>query len=298
MSLNNGTCPECGSSVVINNVGETVCSSCGLVIDENRIKTEEEYVDKYVKMNRKTFNILSNSVIPGSYIQSIFPNNSLAKTNARSLGTNSTFLRGVELIKQVCDSLNLGKNVEKRSIFLLNVVLEDVKQRIELTVSSVVGAVVLFSIRESGLPVSFKEVFNTIKVKGKRVTASKIIKAYRLIIELIGYEPSRNTPEVFLMRIVNLLSASINSAPDRKEVILKELKQHANRCILLIPKQIISGKNPYVLAAGAVHYVFFKSGMNKYTNIRNTLMFSRLIHVTEYSLKEYSKIIEKYASSC
>jgi transcription initiation factor TFIIIB Brf1 subunit/transcription initiation factor TFIIB len=298
MNLNNDACPECGSTIIINNVGETVCSNCGLVVDDNRIRSEEEYNDKYIKLKQKTFNILSSPVIAGSYVQSIFPNSSLAKTNARSLGVNSTFLRGVELTRQVCDALNLSKNIEKRSTYLLNAVLGDIKQRIDLTVSSVVGAVILYAVRETGLPVSFKEIFNTIKAKGKRVTASKIIKAYRLIVELMGHEPVRNTPEVFLARIVNLLSSSINCPPDQKEIMLKEIKEKASQCISMLPKQITSGKNPYVLAAGAVHYVFFRNKINISTNIRNTLMFSRLIHVTEYSLKEYSKIIEKHANFC
>jgi transcription initiation factor TFIIB len=288
------TCPECGSAVVNTNYGDVVCSQCGLVISENRIKPDEEHTERFFKVDNKTFSILATSAVPGTFVEPTFNNKRLAKTNVRALGSNSTLLRGMQLIEQVCELIGLSKNVEKRAEHLLVESFSEIKKHVKLTVASIAGAAVLFSVREEGLPVSFREIYSAIKTKGKRITASKMIRAYHELSSIVGYEPQRSTPEMFLERILNSLSWSVNISPNEKEKIFSEVKELAKKCLMVTPKEVLGGKNPYVLAAGALGYVIFKTGLKEKLSIKSLSDFAKKTNVTEFSLKEYSKLIERY----
>jgi transcription initiation factor TFIIIB Brf1 subunit/transcription initiation factor TFIIB len=285
-------CPECHSAIIVNSVGESVCSSCGLVVDDTRM-TADGVNNKYLLKGKGMFNELTSTLVPGSFID-MDSNKSLSISNVRALGAESTLLRGFELIRQVCRSLGLNKNLEKRAIFLLKTSLPEMRRRLRLTVSSAVGAVILFAVRESDTPISFKEIFLSIKNKGKRTTASTTIKAYRILEEIMGEAPKRMHPATFIVRIVNVLSNYINAAPLQKQEALSEIKQASDKCLSSLPNQVIAGKNPYVLAACVVYYVLFKQKKySKFLDVLSTADYARIMHVTEYSLKMNSKIIER-----
>ncbi|MCL5788538.1 MAG: hypothetical protein M1357_01860 [Candidatus Marsarchaeota archaeon] len=284
-------CPECGSVLVTDNFGQSVCQNCGLIVDEVRFSPSEEHSEKFYEVNSRLYSNLTSQVVPGSFV-STGSSKSLAISNVRSLGKGSTYLRGVELIRQVCTGLRLNKNVEKRSIYLFGLALNGIKRNVQITVSSIVGGVILYALREEGIPISFKEVFNYIKFRGKRITTSKMIRAYREVVGIVGKEPPRNSPQAFAVRIVNLLSEQISTDSVQRELIIKNLLDKASKCIQLVPTQLSIGKNPYVLAAGAVRFTLIKTGLDKVLGITSDAQFSVITHVTEYSLKEYVRVFE------
>ncbi|PSN91276.1 hypothetical protein B9P99_04115, partial [Candidatus Marsarchaeota G1 archaeon OSP_B] len=73
-------------------------------------------------------------------------------------------------------------------------------------------------VREEGLPVSFREIYSAIKQKVKN-NCFKMIRAYHELSSIVGYEPQRSTPEMFLERILNSLSWSVNISPNEKKNI-------------------------------------------------------------------------------
>lgn len=254
---------------------------------------DEKHIQKYTKIGEKTYSMLAGQLIPGSYIDR--KNKELAKTNTRSLGTASTIMRGVKLVEQVCRSTNLGTNVEKRAAYLLSEYFDDIKHGVRLAVASIAGASILFAVREFGIPVPFREIYNAIKMRGKRITVSKMIRAYREYVTLVGYEPQRSSPEMFIERLCNSLSSTLKGQVTEKQQTLLEIKEAAKRCIERTPNDMRGGKNPYVLAAGALCYVLFYTKYRKFTSIKSMAAFSRIVNVTEYSLNEYAKMMEKHA---
>lgn len=291
-------CPECHSVIVVNSVGEVVCSSCGLVVDDTRMSVNEAYNNKYLVSGKRTFNENTSTLVPGSFVDMDHSNMALSISNVRALGAESTLLRGFELIRQICRSLGLNKNVEKRAIFLLKTSFNETRRRVNLTVSSAAGAAILFAVRENNIPISFKEIYSSIRNKGKRATTSKMIRAYRIIEEIMGESPERMRPDVFITRVVNMLSNYVNADPLQKQRVITEIAKEAGNCLRSLPSQVTSGKNPYVLAASIVYKVVFKG--EKYLGcmeISSTADYARIMRVTEYSLKENAKIIDKYSGA-
>ncbi len=288
-------CPECGCAIVVSYVGELVCSSCGLVIEQTPLQNEERFGEKYITFDERVFGNLRSTVVAGSFIDADGPNRALAKTNAKSLGKNSTFIRGVELIKQVCVSLKLGKNIERQAIYLLSIGLQEVKKRLNLTVSSMVGACVLYAVREATIPVTSKEIYDSLKLRKKRATTAKMMKAYRFLIEVTGVEPSKSTTQDFAQRIVNAISNTVVAKQIDREMLLKKLFDLTQRVLDTIPSEIKVGKNPYVFAACSVYYCMVNAKLMRYTTIKNARDFARLSSVTEYSLNEHYKILNEHA---
>lgn len=290
------TCPECHSTLVVNAVGEIVCSSCGLVVDDRCVSVDVSNNNRYLSNGKKIFSESTGTIVPGSFVDMSYPNKMLSISNVRVLGAQSTLLRGVELIRQICNSLGLNKNIEKRSIFLLKTSLNEMRRRVNLTVSSAVGATILFAVRENNIPISFKEIYSSIRNRGKRVTASKMIKAYRVLEEIMGESPQRMRPEMFITRVVNILSNYFRTDQLQKQHLLSEIISEANRCLASVPSQAVSGKNPYVLAASVVyHVVFSKERFKKHLSIPSTTDYAKIMRVTEYSLKENSKMFSQHS---
>ncbi|MEM3670521.1 MAG: TFIIB-type zinc ribbon-containing protein [Thermoprotei archaeon] len=288
-------CPECGANLVTDDAGQSVCSVCGLVVDEVRFSAEEKFSERFFEIDSRLYGEYATSVVPGSFVGGT--TKALALSNMKALGKNSTYLRGVDLIRQVCAGLRISKNVEKRSIYLLGPALNSIGREMKMTVSSIAGGALLYALREEGVPISFKELYNYIKFKGKRITASKMVKAYRKIVMLVGKEPPKSTPEAFANRIVNLLAEHIRTDFVHKELIVGDLRNKALRCIRNLPENLSMGKNPYVLAAGAVRYTLVKSGLDKLIETFTDAQFSSIVHVTEYSLKEYTRMFEQASIS-
>lgn len=292
------SCPECHSALVVNSAGEVVCSACGLVVEDRCVSVSVADNNRYLADGKRMISESTSTIVPGSFVQMDHANRMLSISNVRVLGAQSTLLRGVELIKQVCRGLGLNKNVEKRAVFLLRTSLGEMRRRLNLTVSSAAGAAILFAIRENNIPVSFKEVYSSIKNKGKRVTASKMMKAYRVIEEIMGEAPQRMRPEMFVTRVVNVLSNHFRADQLLKQHILSEIIDEANRCLSAVPSQAISGKNPYVLASSVVyHVVFGKEKFRRRLIISSTAEYAKIVGVTEYSIKENAKILSKYSAS-
>jgi len=275
----------------MNHVGEVVCSSCGLVIEDTHISTETTNNNHYFSNGDRVYSELTSALIPGSYIKMDHSSRMLSISNVRVLGAQSTLLRGADLIKQTCRNLGLSRNIEKRAIFLLKTCLNEMRRRVNLTVSSAAGAAILFAVRENNIPIAFKEIYSSIRNKGKRATTSKMIRAYRIIEEIMGESPERMKPEVFVARVVNVLSNYFKTDSLQKQKIIAEIRSEASRYLASIPNQAISGKNPYVLASSVVYYVVFnKEKFRKHLTISSTTDYARVMHVTEYSLKENSKL--------
>ncbi|MEM0120952.1 MAG: hypothetical protein QW514_01955 [Thermoprotei archaeon] len=275
-----------------------MCSSCGLVVDDTRMSIEGEHNSKYFVVGKKIFNENTSTLVPGSFVDMDHSNMALSISNVRALGAESTLLRGFELIRQVCRSLGLNKNIEKRAIFLLKTCLNETRRRVNLTVSSAVGATVLFAVRENNVPISFKEIYYSIRNRGKRVTTSKMIKAYRVIEEIMGESPKRMRTESFINRVINMLSNYVNADHLQKQHMLSELTEEAYNCLKSLPSQFASGKNPYVLAASVVYSIISKQEKYaKYMGASNAADYARIMHVTEYSLKENAKIIDRHYQS-
>lgn len=292
------SCPECNSVLVVNPVGELVCSSCGLVVDDRCVSIDVAHNNKYLSNGRRAFSEATSTLVPGSFVDMEYASRMLSISNVRVLGAQSTLLRGFELIRQICRSLGLNKNVEKRAIFLLKTCFGEIRRRVDLTVSSAVGAAILFAVRENNVPVSFKEIYSSIRNRGKRVTASKIIRAYRIIEGIMGESPQRMGPETFVTRVINVLSNYFKVDQVEKQRLLTEIANEASRCLASVPSQAISGKNPYVLASSVVYHVVFKNEKFKgLLAISSTAEYAKIMHVTEYSLKENSKIFSRYSAS-
>ncbi|MEM3794842.1 MAG: hypothetical protein QW429_03110, partial [Thermoprotei archaeon] len=79
---------------------------------------------------------------------------------------------------------------------------------------------------------------------------------------------------------------------------IEDLTKEAYNCLKSLPSQFASGKNPYVLAASVVYSIISKQEKYaKYMGASNAADYARIMHVTEYSLKENAKIIDRHYQS-
>jgi transcription initiation factor TFIIB len=254
------SCPECGGNLVNDDArGETVCQSCGLVVDSDEIDRGPEWrafdaseKDEKSRVGAPTTNMMHDKGLStnidwrdkDAYGNSLDSRQRekmqrLRKWNERFRTRDSkerNLKQALGEIDRMASALGLPENVrETASVIYRRALDEDLLPG--RSIEGVSTSAVYAAARQAGVPRSLDEI-----TEGSRVEKDEIARTYRYIVRELGLEVKPADPESYVPRFASDLDLS-----EEAEHRARELLQNAKE------KGVHSGKSPVGLAAAAVY---------------------------------------------
>ena len=253
-------CPECGGSIVADEArGETVCSDCGLIIDEDSIDRGPEWRafdsaerDQKSRVGAPTTNLMHDKGLStnigwqnkDAYGNSLSSNQRQKMQRLRTWNerfrTRDSKERNLKQalgeIDRMASALGLPENVrETASVIYRRALDEDLLPG--RSIEGVATAALYAAARQAGTPRSLDELERV-----SRVEKMELTRTYRYIVRELKLEVEPADPAQYVPRFASDLGLS-----DEAERRARELLESAKRAA------IHSGKSPVGLAAAAVY---------------------------------------------
>ncbi|NGM70913.1 transcription initiation factor IIB [Natronolimnobius sp. AArcel1] len=253
-------CPECGGRVVSDaEHAETVCTDCGLVVDEGEIDRGPEWrafdaaeKDEKSRVGAPTTNMMHDQGLStnigwqdkDAYGRSLSSRQRQKMQRLRTWNerfrTRDSKERNLKQalgeIDRMASALGLPENVrETASVIYRRALEEDLLPG--RSIEGVATASLYASARQAGTPRSLDEITAV-----SRVEKDEIARTYRYVIRELGLEVQPADPESYVPRF-----ASDLDLPDETERRARQLLKTAK------DEGIHSGKSPVGLAAAAVY---------------------------------------------
>ncbi|ADJ15239.1 Transcription factor TFIIB cyclin-related protein [Halalkalicoccus jeotgali B3] len=254
------TCPECGGRLETDTEhGETVCSACGLVVEENEIDRGPEWRafdsaerDQKSRVGAPTTTMMHDKGLStniGWQNKDAYGNTlsnrqrqkmqRLRTWNERFRTRNSkerNLKQALGEIDRMASALGLPKNVrETASVIYRRALEEDLLPG--RSIEGVATASLYAAARQAGTPRSLDEI-----VQVSRIDRMELTRTYRYVIRELDLEVQPADPESYVPRFASDLELS-DEAEHRARELLSNAKQSG----------IHSGKSPVGLAAAAVY---------------------------------------------
>ncbi|MFB6251797.1 MAG: transcription initiation factor IIB family protein [Halobellus sp.] len=253
-------CPECSGPLISDEArGETVCSDCGLVVDENSIDRGPEWRafdsaerDRKSRVGAPTTNLMHDKGLStniGWQNKDAYGNSlsSRQREQMQRLRTwNERFRtrdskernlkQALGEIDRMASALGLPENVrETASVIYRRALDEDLLPG--RSIEGVATASLYAAARQAGTPRSLDEIERV-----SRVDKMELTRTYRYVVRELKLEVEPADPEQYVPRFASDLDLS-----DEAERTARELLRKAKRAA------IHSGKSPVGLAAAAVY---------------------------------------------
>jgi len=254
------TCPECSGRVVNDEEhGESVCTECGLVVEEDSIDRGPEWrafnsneKDSKSRVGAPTTNMMHDKGLStnigwqnkDAYGNSLSSNQRqkmqrLRKWNERFRTRDAkerNLKQALGEIDRMASAQGLPDSVrETASVIYRRALEEDLLPG--RSIEGVATSCVYAAARQAGVPRSLDEIADV-----SRVEKAEIARTYRYVIRELGLEVAPADPESYVPRFASGLELS-DEAEHRARSLLKTAKE----------KGVHSGKSPVGLAAAAVY---------------------------------------------
>ena len=253
-------CPECGGGLVADaEHGETVCSECGLVVEENEIDPGPEWrafdaseKDEKSRVGAPTTNMMHDKGLStniGWQDKDAYGNSlsSRQREKMQRLRTwNERFRtrdskernlkQALGEIDRMASALGLPENVRETASVIYRRALDE-NLLPGRSIEGVATSALYAAARQAGTPRSLDEIAAV-----SRVEKDEIARTYRYVVRELSLEIQPADPESYVPRFVSDLDL-----PDEVERRARELLDTAKR------QGVPSGKSPVGLAAAAVY---------------------------------------------
>jgi transcription initiation factor TFIIB len=254
------TCPECGARLETDTEhGETVCSECGLVVEEDNIDRGPEWrafdsseKDKKSRVGAPTTNMMHDKGLSTNigWQDKDAYGNSLSSSQRQKMQRLRTWnerfrtrdskernlKQALGEIDRMASALGLPDNVRETASVIYRRALQD-NLLPGRSIEGVATASLYAAARQAGVPRSLDEVNRV-----SRVDKMELTRTYRYIIRELNLEVKPADPESYVPRFVSDLELE-----DEVERRARELIEAARESGML------SGKSPVGLAAAAVY---------------------------------------------
>ena len=254
------TCPECAGNLISDTErGETVCTDCGLVVEEDEIDPGPEWrafdakeKDEKSRVGAPTTNMMHDKGLStnidwrdkDAYGNSLGARQRekmqrLRKWNERFRTRDSkerNLKQALGEIDRMASALGLPESVrETASVIYRRALDEDLLPG--RSIEGVSTASVYAAARQAGVPRSLDELTEV-----SRVEKDEIARTYRYVVRELGLEVKPADPESYVPRFTSDLELS-----EEAERRARELLQNAKE------EGVHSGKSPVGLAAAAIY---------------------------------------------
>ena len=253
-------CPECAGSLVVDDEhGETVCTECGLVVEEDSVDRGPEWrafdskeKDEKSRVGAPTTNMMHDKGLStnidwrdkDAYGNALGAKQRkkmqrLRKWNERFRTRDSkerNLKQALGEIDRMASALGLPENVRETASVIYRRALDE-NLLPGRSIEGVSTASVYAAARQAGVPRSLDEITEV-----SRVEKSEIARTYRYVVRELGLEVKPADPESYVPRFASSLGLS-EEAERRARQLLQNAKEQG----------VHSGKSPVGLAAAAVY---------------------------------------------
>ncbi|WP_121821939.1 transcription initiation factor IIB [Halostella salina] len=251
-------CPECGGDLVAEG-GETICTECGLVVEEDEIDRGPEWrafdakeKDEKSRVGAPTTKMMHDEGLSTNigWQDKDAYGNSLSSRQRQKMQRLRTWnerfrtrdsqernlKQALGEIDRMASALGLPENVrETASVIYRRALEEDLLPG--RSIEGVATSSLYAAARQAGTPRSIDEVANV-----SRIDDQEFKRTYRYIVRELGLEVQPADPESYVGRFASDLDIS-DEAERRARELLKNAKEEG----------VHSGKSPVGLAAAAVY---------------------------------------------
>ena len=281
-------CPECHSEFIISDShrGETICSNCGLVIDDHIPDTERNerraFTQEEKEKRERTGSPIS-VLLPDMGLSTIIdPKAKMSQTMKRVIKWNSrmswnkrNLLIATTEIKRIGSNLNLPLRVKELSAKIYRKAF-NLKLLRGRSIKAMVAAALYYSCRKEKIPRTLQEL-----VDQTTCTARDIRRCYRIIIRELELKVPAMDPVMLIPKYSDELGLSLQVEKAAAE-LLNKFRQ----------RMTTSGKDPKGLVAAAIYLA-----SQRLHEAKSQSRIAKTIGVTEVTLrsryKEFLSIIKK-----
>ena len=253
-------CPECSGKLIADDEhGETVCTECGLVVEEDSVDRGPEWrafdaqeKDQKSRVGAPTTNMMHDKGLStnidwrdkDAYGNALGAKQRkkmqrLRKWNERFRTRDSkerNLKQALGEIDRMASALGLPENVRETASVIYRRALDE-NLLPGRSIEGVSTASVYAAARQAGVPRSLDEITEV-----SRVEKSEIARTYRYVVRELGLEVKPADPESYVPRFASSLELS-----EEAEMRARQLLQNAKE------QGVHSGKSPVGLAAAAVY---------------------------------------------
>ena len=252
-------CPECHSPLTLNDVGEVVCTNCGLVVSdfvpERRRASQRRVMPWRLPVEvHSTGSLLTVSlrIAEGLGPEGVSRYRRLAKAHKLSpvYGDRSTLYRAIKVLERVCNELRIPEDVRERAVQVYHKMLKVLPDGVvRPNHYRLVAASLIVALKEAELTVPIRDVISCFRKLGHRVSYSGVLRAHFHIRKLIGYNPRVNL-RAYVYGVLESLIPGRSLSDDEFR-----LRVYRRAMLLLsnVERRQVAGKNPYIVALAAVY---------------------------------------------
>ena len=248
MNIGLEICPECGGNVIdLNQIGEIVCSQCGLVIGERGVDVNHSDKRAYTsaeKKQREHTGAPISSLLPDIGLTTVIDKKSISdpdlkravKWNTRITWEKRNLLIATTELKRICSNLNLPNHVRLEAIKLYK---EAFKRKLlrGRSINSMIAASIYLAIRLKKIPRTLQEILEESAENEKDIR-----RCYRVLIRELNVKSPNTNPSALIPTYI----ANLN--------LNHEVLENATKIVnTFSAKFSTSGKDPKGIVAGAIY---------------------------------------------
>jgi transcription initiation factor TFIIB len=249
-------CPECNGNVIsLNQIGEIVCSDCGLVIKERSVDLSHSDKRAYTsqeKSQREHTGAPISILLPDIGLTTVIDRKNIkdpdlkraVKWNTRITWEKRNILIATTELKRICSNLNLPNHIKLEAIKLYK---EAFKKKLlrGRSINSMVAASIYLAIRLKRIPRTLQEILDESSENEKDIR-----RCYRVLIRELNIKSPNTEPSALIPTNI----ATLNLGPDIEINSTKIVKAYSERFST-------SGKDPKGIVAGAIYLACRMKGL-------------------------------------
>jgi transcription initiation factor TFIIB len=272
-------CPECeGSIISLNQIGEIVCSQCGLVIHEKGVDVNHSDKRAYTsqeKKQREHTGAPISSLLPDIGLTTVINRKDIsdpnlkraAKWNTRITWEKRNLLIATTELKRICSNLNLPSYIKLEAIKLYK---EAFKKKLlrGRSINSMIAACIYLAIRLKKIPRTLQEILEESAENEKDIR-----RCYRVLIRELNIKSPNTNPSALIPTYIANLKLN------------HEVEETATKIVnTFSAKFSTSGKDPKGIVAGAIYLACKLKGLEL-----TQKQIAEVVGITEVTLRSRFK---------
>jgi transcription initiation factor TFIIB len=247
-NVSSDVCPECAGSIIsLNQIGEVVCSQCGLVINERSVNVNHSDKRAYTsqeKKQREHTGAPISSLLPDMGLTTVISKKDIkdpdlkraVKWNTRITWEKRNLLIATTELKRICSNLNLPSFIKLEAIKLYK---EAFKKKLlrGRSINSMIAACIYLAIRLKKIPRTLQEILEESAENEKDVR-----RCYRVLIRELNIKSPNTDPSALIPAFIADLQLN------------HEVEGIATKIVNMFSSNFsTSGKDPKGIVAGALY---------------------------------------------
>ena len=242
------TCNECGGSIIaLNQIGEIVCSQCGLVVSERSVDVNHSDKRAYTsqeKKQREHTGAPISSLLPSMELTTVINKKDISdpdlkravKWNTRITWEKRNLLIATTELKRISTNLNLPNHIKFEAIKLYK---EAFKKKLlrGRSINSMIAASIYLAIRLKKIPRTLQEILEESAEKEKDIR-----RCYRVLIRELNIKSPNTDPSSLIPTYI----ANLNLNHEVEGITTKIVNAFSANFST-------SGKDPKGIVAGALY---------------------------------------------